>query len=428
MLGGGFGGIGRVSANKPDPKLGIIVHRKINIKRITSPPQKEEPPRPSRQPPSGIGIRFVAPFLDGSGYGEGARNWLAALRTAGVDVLAEPVSFDDSRTDYGLAGKLTKEAIGRKIDCKISMIYLTPDMYPLHRKESHYNIGLFEWETDRIPSKWVYECNAMDEIWVCSHWVADVARAEGVKKPIHVFGHCVNPAEYAGIRALEFPELPKNCFKFYSIFQWTERKNPRGLLQAYLTAFRKKDPVILILKTYRANYSIDEQQGVLDEIENIKQEIGGNQPRILFIPEMLSRQEILSLHATGDCFVLPHRSEGWGLPHFDACAMGKPVITTRFGGNLEFMTDDTAFLVDFELIPVKGMAWIPWYTEDMSWANPDLGQCRKYMRYIYANQMDATKKGAKTRQRIFSKFNWESIGISMKQRLESLQLNDGEIR
>ncbi len=32
--------------------------------------------------------------------------------------------------------------------------------------------------------------------------------------------------------------------------------------------------------------------------------------------------------------------------------LGKPVIATRYSGNLEFMDDATAYLVDYDLVPV----------------------------------------------------------------------------
>jgi glycosyltransferase involved in cell wall biosynthesis len=126
---------------------------------------------------------------------------------------------------------------------------------------------------------------------------------------------------------------------------------------------------------------------------------------------------MLSLHGMGDCFVLLHRSEGWGLPQFEACAMGKPVITTGYGGNLEFTKPDNSFLVGYKMIPVEGMGWIPWYTNGMSWADPDIKECGKYMRFVYANRGMADAMAQKARDLVLHKFSWESIGSEMKNRL-----------
>ena len=52
--------------------------------------------------------------------------------------------------------------------------------------------------------------------------------------------------------------------------------------------------------------------------------------------------------AACDCYVSLHRSEGFGLTVAEAMLLGKPVIATRYGGTLEFMNDDNAYLVDWE--------------------------------------------------------------------------------
>jgi glycosyltransferase involved in cell wall biosynthesis len=283
-----------------------------------------------------INVRWVAPLLDGSGYAEAGRNYVAALSTAGVNVMAHSVSFENSRSDYGRAGKLSEAAIANKINYAINVVFLTPDHFPIYREMGAYNIGLFDWETDFLPPQWVTTCNEMDEIWVPCQWTADVAKKSKVTRPIHVFGHCASPDDYTDGPTLSFQEVDPSWYKFYSIFQWTERKNPRGLLQSYLKAFTDKDPVILILKTYRANYSESEQAAIVSEIEKIKGEVGGaHQPRVMALLGMMTKEEMQALHRTGDCFALIHRSEGWGLPHFEACMMGKPVITTNYSANLE---------------------------------------------------------------------------------------------
>jgi glycosyltransferase involved in cell wall biosynthesis len=261
----------------------------------------------------------------------------------------------------------------------------------------------------------------MDEIWVPCQWNAEVAREGGVKVPVYVFGHCADPGEYNNIQPMRIPEIPKEWFKFYSIFQWTERKNPAGMIRAYLRSFRRKDPVILILKAYRSNYSREEQDAVLGLVDEVKKEVGGTKhPRIMVILDMLTRKQILSLHASGDCFVLLHRSEGWGLPHFEACAMGKPCISTRYGGNLEFMNTSNSFLVNYKMIPVEGMGWIPWYNNTMSWADPDVRECGNYMRYVYANRGMAASMGQEARALVMGRFTWKEVGEGMRKRLSEI--------
>lgn len=370
-----------------------------------------------------VGVQWMAPLLDGSGYAEAARNYVAALHRAGGSVDAKAVSFEAARADYGAAGEVVTALLGRGIDHVVKVIYMTPEHFPMYKEFECYNIGFFTWETEILPDDWVRYCNSMDEIWVPCRWNADVCIANGVRRPVHVFGHCALPDEYAldGPR-LHVPGVDPKAYKFYSIFQWTERKNPNGLLKAYLTAFTNKDPVVLILKTYRSDYSAGEKNAVLEALRGIQKEVGNekNQPAVVVLPDMLSKADVLALHRLGDCFVLLHRSEGWGLPHFEACLMGKPVITTRFGGNLEFNRPEHSYLVDYEAISVGGMPHIRWYEPRMKWAEPDVDECRYFMRHVFGHRQEAAAKGWRARDYVRGRFSWDVVGKAMKKRLAEI--------
>jgi len=369
-----------------------------------------------------IGMRWHAPFLDGSGYAEASRNHAAALHRAGASLTLKAATFETARADYGSAGEIVRTLLNRGIPYAVNLVYMTPDFFPQYRETGCYNVGFFYWETDVLPEEWVVACRAMNEIWVPCRWTAEVCAKSGVDRPIRVFGGCANTAEYGDGATLTLPGLDPKWFKFYSVFQWTERKNPRGLLKAYLTGFKKSEPVVLIVKAYRASYSADEQNAVREEIKKIKREIGNeeNQPRIMFVPYMMSKAEMVALHRLGDCFVMPHRSEGWGVPHFDALLMGKPVITTRYGGNMDFTLPEFTYLLDYKLIPVGGMDWIKWYRPHMKWAEPDVDECRYHMRYVFENRDEAKAKGRAGQAFVRDVFSWERVGQAMKSRLSEI--------
>jgi hypothetical protein len=368
-----------------------------------------------------IGVKWAAPLFDGSGYAEAARNYVAALSTANVPVTIQPVTFEVARSDYGMAGRIT-EASRKPVPYGFKIIMMTPDYFHKHREEGCYNIGLFLWETNMLPKEWVPSCNQMDEIWVCCQWNADVSRESGVKVPIKVFGCTTNEESFDHVHPYKVPGLDPKAYKFYSVFQWTERKNPKGLLYSYLTAFTRKENVALILKTYRSNYSQKEQDEVKKAVEEIKREVGGeNQPPVYLISWMLTKQEMLGLHKLGDCFSLIHRSEGWGMPHHEACLAGRPVITTNFGGNLEFTKPEHSYLVDYRLARVEGMPHIPWYRRDMFWAAPDVPQCRDFMRHVYKERLEASLKGRDAQTYVRKNFSWAAIGGAMRARLEEIQ-------
>src|SRR3546814_5890465 len=62
-----------------------------------------------------------------------------------------------------------------------------------------------------------------------------------------------------------------------------------------------------------------------------------------------------------------HRSEGFGRGLAEAMYLGKPVIATRYSGNLDFMDERTAYLVDHELVPVQTGEYP--FAEGQHWAD-----------------------------------------------------------
>ena len=367
-----------------------------------------------------VGIRWVGPIFDDSGYGEACRNYVAALSRSGFPISSRSVSLGPAVNDSGLPGRTALRTLNIGHSCAINLVYTPPQFFKTHRDPKAYNIGMFVWEMNGLPGEWVGACNSMNEIWVPCEWNAKAARDSGVKVPVYVFGHTVAPEEYENVQALNIPNLDPSWYKFYSIFQWSSRKNPDGLLRAYLRAFTSKDPVVLILKTYGQTHSTDEEKKVRAEIDAIRKEVGGSQPRVLLITKILSRAQILGLHKLGDCFFLPHRAEGWGLPHFEACMSGKPVITTNYGGNLEFTKPKHSYLVNYKLAPVSGMDWFKWFTPDMTWAEADSGALVDALRHVYEYKVEAAEKGLMAKDYVTKNFNWSTIGEAMKRRISEI--------
>ena len=57
----------------------------------------------------------------------------------------------------------------------------------------------------------------------------------------------------------------------------------------------------------------------------------------------LDERDIDALHTRGDCYLSLCRSEGWGIPPFDAAAWGNPVVITGFGGQLAYLDPEDAY-------------------------------------------------------------------------------------
>lgn len=197
----------------------------------------------------------------------------------------------------------------------------------------------------------------------------------------------------------------------------TARKNPVTLLKAYFTEFRPTEKVGLLLKSYRMNTSPAEQQLLKNDIILLKKSLRIEQtPPIYFFGKLEPREMIMGIHRRGDCFVLPCRAEGFGICQSAAMSLGKPTISSNYGGCLEFMTKKNSLLVDGFETPCCDMIF-GHYNGYMNWFEPSVSELKKKMRWCFENREAANRMGERGRETILSSFNSDVIGKLMLERL-----------
>lgn len=368
-----------------------------------------------------VACKWVGAIFDSSGYASASRGYInALLDTEQIDLSINALTFEQQRTTHHQFQNRVKQFIDRPIPHKIQISHLTPENYPTHKSKTAYNIAYTAWETSRLPDKWVPLINLMDEVWVPSKWNKEVFAQSGVKIPIVVIPHVIPIPDISNAKTPEISVSP-DTYIFYSIFQWLERKNPVGLLKAYLTEFRPHEKVALAIKSYRIDSSAKEQQVIRDDISRLKKSLQLTEyPQVLFFGNLLPDEYMKGLHNRCNCFVLPHRGEGFGIPCAGAMSYGKPVIATGYSGVMEFMNKDNSFPISYMETPVNNMIF-PNYTGHMNWAEPNLPEFKQCMRWCFEHQNEAKEIGNKGQAHIREHFNSKVIGDMMVQRLREIE-------
>ena len=109
-------------------------------------------------------------------------------------------------------------------------------------------------------------------------------------------------------------------------------QEPERRDRAFRRARFAHDEAVLVLKFTNAEYDRDAVRA--------PPRAGRRAARASFSTATWIATRSAGLLATADCYVSPHRSEGFGLTMLESMALGKPVIATAYSGNMDFMTED----------------------------------------------------------------------------------------
>lgn len=366
-------------------------------------------------------IKYCGPAKDYSGYGEANRHDIAALVSAGLDVTTQLPSFTLEIADFGTVGDVAVTRENKQIGYRIKILHTTPNIFQAYMEPQKYHIGRVFWETDKIPLEFAMGAQLMDEIWTGSEFNKQAIINCGVTKPIYIIPEAID-TDIGEINPYIIDY--KQNYKFYSIFEWTERKNPGALLEAYWREFENTEGVSLTLKTYVDNFTPDKRSEIKQYIRMIKKGLNLKRFAPLFIyTNLMDRRQIYRFHKTFDCFVSTHRGEGWGIPQMEAMLVGNPIISTNCGGIHEYLKNsEHAYLLTHTLINLKeNNRNRQWYTMDQKWADVNVNEVRQALRFMFQNKEKANEMGKKAKELVEREFSLRAVGIKMRERLLQVQ-------
>jgi glycosyltransferase involved in cell wall biosynthesis len=372
-------------------------------------------PVPDRRGAVGVPcLTWLAPFCSYSGYARAARYYVEAAEAVGLPVRTLDLHLLDAYWE-GLSDEERRRWERRRWRCVDKDLFIISCMPRSKDGRQDYfgevrlrfpgfkrYVGYTTFETEPLPSGWVESMLGVDEIWVPSEFNRRVfSEALGTRVPVRTLPHGVEllPERVSG--------PPRELFTFLSVFLCSYHKGFDLLLTAFARAFRGRKDVQLLLHT--------RGEGVRDLLDKALAETGVPQediPSVLVSTECVSDAVMEEIYAGCDCFVLPTRGEGWGLPIMEAMAAGVPVIASACGGTTDFLSEETGWPIPCRF--VRRTESLGCMAAGQRWAEPDLERLMEAMRQVHAGGEEVERRRENARRMLRERFSPRAIGERLR--------------
>ena len=374
---------------------------------------------------------FQGPVATRSGYGDHARDLLRSLIAMDkFDIKVISLRWGNTplnalgENDTDISNLIHTQQDGNLPKPDVFVQLSVPNEFqPL----GNYNIGITAgMETTLVHQEWIEGCNRMDLIIVPSDHSKrvfldtiyskmehgkEVAKLQCIK-PIKVLLEGVDTDVYKQTKELdstitdELDNIPED-FLFLQMGHWLQgahthdRKDIGGCIESFCKAFdgKGKKPA-MVLKTSHATFSVIDHQQMIDKIKHITSAFE-NAPNVYLIHGDLTASEINSLynHPKIKTMVSFTHGEGYGRPLAEFGTTGKPIISTWWSGQKDFLKHSVRLVG--QLAPVHESAvWDKVIIPQSQWFYVNYKFAIKAMKDMYTKYNKHTELGRRQRHYI----------------------------
>jgi hypothetical protein len=295
-----------------------------------------------------------------------------------------------------------------------------------------YNIGFTAGiETDTCAPQWIEGMNRMDLNIVSSNHSKQVfenSKFEAINnktnqkikveltKPIEVLFEGVDLDTYFPSNEPCMVDFNiKESFAYLFVGHWLpgvmgeDRKNVGLMIKAFFETFKnKKKQPALILKTSISGPSYMDRDEVLKRIQQIKNTVNSkNLPNVYLLHGNFTDEEMNSIynHSKVKAMINFTKGEGFGRPLLEFSLTGKPIISTNWSGQIDFLNPKFTTLIGGELKPIHPSAQVKdMLIENSKWFSPTHSQIGSSLKDMFENYKNYTDGGK--RQAYYSKTNF----------------------
>jgi len=156
--------------------------------------------------------------------------------------------------------------------------------------------------------------------------------------------------------------------------------------------------VIIVLKLHGERG----KQFLMDEVSKYSKKL-----RIKVIDSTLSVEQMIALRELTDVYLSLHRSEGFGLNIAENMLAGNLVIATGYSGNMDFMTAENSYLVDYTIVPLEEGNYPYWVGQ--WWAEPSVDSAVWALREAYEDKNKASQLAKNAKDSISFQLSGDAV-------------------
>jgi hypothetical protein len=392
-----------------------------------------------------------SPIWTRSGYGDWALTLAKSLlRYNKFDLYLSPTVWgacSKKNLDSEIGDPEGRELLNRVLKGKLPRqpeVFMQCTIPNEFANPAKFNIGLTAGIETTVPrAEWIEGLNRMNFNIVTSQHAKDVFEKAiytkklpngmtedlVVKSPMEVLFWGADTRTYhktdQKIATLEetMSKVPEP-FAFLFVGQWTsgnmraDRKGIGFLIKTFLETFADMDnPPCLILKTSGAQLCIMDKYECIGKINDVTGMVksakpNSRLPNVYLLHGELEDNEMNALynHEKVKVHVSFTHGEGYGHPILLATLSGKPVITPKWSGHLDFLNSQYASFFPGALAPIPDEAINEWFVKDARWFDVNYDEAGKVMKRCFQNYDEKLlEKAEKLRQENMEKFSIQAM-------------------
>jgi glycosyltransferase involved in cell wall biosynthesis len=241
-----------------------------------------------------------------------------------------------------------------------------------------------------------------------------------LEKPVEVLFEGVNTDIYKVINTPCSLDIQiKEKFAYLFVGHWMQgdlgedRKNVGLLIKAFYETFKNKsNKPALILKTSQVGSSYVDREEILKKIKQIKKTVNSNNlPNVYLLHGEFTDEEMNEIynHSKVKAMVSLTKGEGFGRPLLEFTLSKKPLITSGWSGQMDFLNPEFTCLIGGGLTNVHPSAANQWLIPESQWFSPDHGQIGYYLKDVFENYKNYIDKAKRQAFKSKTEFNWDKM-------------------